>query len=128
VQFPPVMKNLKIDPTTKCKQNYWMQGEFFVNKKNLDGKKLACQKSNHQDSQEFFVGRRNPNGRKSTCHNDNWRWKKEFLELKIVNCINFCLKYSIYHHIVNLIYPCEMWETLGNLDETKTSWRWLILK
>ncbi len=48
-----------------------MQGEFFVNKKNLDGKKLACHKSNHQDSQKKFVGMRNPNGRKLTCHNDN---------------------------------------------------------
>jgi hypothetical protein len=47
--------------------------------------------------------------------------KKEFLKLKIVNCINFYVKDLIYHHIVYLVNPCEMWETPRKLDETKTS-------
>jgi hypothetical protein len=37
--------------------------------------------------------------------------KKEFLKLKIFNCINFSVKDLIYHHIINLIDPCEMGNT-----------------
>ncbi len=37
--------------------------------------------------------------------------KKEFLKLKIFNCINFFVKDLIYHRIINLIDPCEMGNT-----------------
>jgi hypothetical protein len=85
------MKNLKIDPTTKFEQNYSMQGEFFMNKRNLNGKKLACQKGNHQDSQEFLLVGGTPmvGSQHATMTIED---EKEFLKLKIVNCINFYVK------------------------------------